>query len=169
MKEGFTLIETLIVLAITAILSTIFLAYNSSSNGQVALYTERAQVVGALQRAKTLALDKYMVSPGSTSSCAFGVHFQTSTGVYSIYGKYPPPGSTDCTAGYGFMGNSSDTVVQSLQLQGKVGFVDPTPSDIYFVPPYFIANATGTITLKSNDSGATASIEVTQGGSISSL
>ncbi len=67
---GFTLIETVVVIAITVMLSGIFIGYTRSSNNQLALFQNQARVVGSLNRARSLALQKLNVP----EACAFGVY-----------------------------------------------------------------------------------------------
>lgn len=55
-RGGFTLIEMIIVIAIMAILATVFLSYDKSGERQVILLGEQTKVVALLNRAKALAL-----------------------------------------------------------------------------------------------------------------
>jgi len=55
-RDGFTLIEMLIVIALMAIMATVFLSYDRSGERQVILIGEQAKVVALLNRAKTLAM-----------------------------------------------------------------------------------------------------------------
>lgn len=160
---GFTLIETLIVVAIMAVLSSMLLSYNNSSSSQIGLYTEQAAVAGALDRAKSLSLERWK---GSTdSACAFGVHFNTADGSYFIYQSMPrsplpdPCKDTDRS----FM--SGDVVVQQLKLSGSIEFLT-APNDVYFVPPYLTAYGAGSISLRTKGKTDTASIDVNTGGAI---
>lgn len=169
MKEGFTLIETLIVIAVTAILSTIFIAYSNSSNGQLPLYTSQAQVIGVLQHAKSLALDKYTTGPGGTTTCAFGVNFSTSTGAYFIYAAATTSATCTGMTDYTWGGSASNYQIQALQLDSRLVFASSTPKDLYFVPPYFVDDATGTVLIVNKQNGTAAAIEVDAGGSISAV
>ncbi len=167
--EGYTLIETLIVMAIMAILASMLLAYNNSSTGRVALYADQATVAGVLGRAKALALEKW--SPGSISACAYGVHFNAD-GSYLIYQDMPTGSPPSCNNPHDYTYGASDTVIQTLRLSGGVEFSAlPNPPDVYFVPPYFTTSTSGTptITLRAKGTAATASVEVTAGGAITSL
>ncbi len=169
-QSAFTLIETLVVIAITAILSTMFIIYSNSSTGNLVLYTGRAEVAGVLERAKSLALDKYTSGAyGGTTTCAFGVNFSTSTGEYFIYAVGTSSDSCAGMADYTWGGSPYNYQIQTLQLNGQLAFIPPTSQDIYFVPPYFTANATGTVVIQDTKSGVTAGIEVNAGGSVSSV
>ncbi len=166
-QSAFTLIETLVVIAITAVLSTIFIVYSGSSNSNLNLYTSRAEVVSTLERAKSLALDKsaYGSYGAKGSYCAFGVHFDLAGGRnYYLYGI--ATSSNNCSGvNYAWPGSA----IQTSTLTGQAQFVSPTPADIYFVPPYFLGSATGKIVIQDKKSGAKVAIGVDAGGSVSAL
>ncbi len=168
-QSAFTLIETLVVIAITAVLSTIFIVYSGSSNSNLNLYTSRAEVVSTLERAKSLALDKSAYGSYGTegSYCAFGVHFDLAGGRnYYLYGI--ATSSNNCSSmSYAWPGPSGN--IQTSTLTGQAQFIAPTPADIYFVPPYFLGSATGKIVIQDKKSGAKVAIGVDAGGSVSAL
>jgi len=68
---GFTIIESLVVVAITVMLMSVFIGYSRSSNDQLVLFQNQARVVGALNKAKSLAVQRLNVP----EACAFGVYF----------------------------------------------------------------------------------------------
>ena len=72
-QAGFTLIEVMVVIAITLTLSSILLFYNRSNERQIVLFKERAVMLGTLNQAKALAIQKFL--DAESRSCAFGVHF----------------------------------------------------------------------------------------------
>ncbi len=161
--EGFTLIETLIVVAIMAVLSSMLLTYNNSSSSRIGLYAEQATVAGALDRAKSLALEKWKGS--AASACAFGVHFSKADGSYFLYQSVPrssPPNPcSDPDRSY----VSGDVIVQQLKLSGSVEFL-VVPDNVYFVPPYLTTHGTGSISLRTKGKTDTASISVSAGGAV---
>ena len=76
---GFTLVETLVVIGILMLLTTSLIAYTRSSGKQIVLYTEQAKLIGALNKAKSLALQRNMAE----SVCAYGIRF-TGSNTYEI-------------------------------------------------------------------------------------
>jgi len=76
---GFTLVETLVVIGILMVLTTTLIAYTRSSGKQIVLYTEQAKLIGILNRAKSLALQRNMAE----TVCAYGVRF-TGSDTYEI-------------------------------------------------------------------------------------
>lgn len=167
-NEGFSLIETLVAMGIVVILSGIVLAYNHSSDQRIVLFTEQAKVAGVLNRAKALALERY--KGNNVSYCAFGVVFEAS-GSYSIV-AVPAPASAavPCIAG-GSLPASSDAI-DSYTLDNRVSFTSlPPTGGIFFEAPYLNTIQSGTIVLevKNASPAAEASVEVTSGGSITSM
>ncbi len=162
-KTGFTLIETLVVMAIIAVLSAMLIAYNHSSTTQLALTADTATVASALNRAKALALEKYR--SGGSEVCAYGVTF-FKNGKYFIYG-YTPPLGQDCSSGPSHWGGS--IIVQQLQLDSGVSFSGVSSAvAINFIPPYLEATSSGamSVTLKTA-AGQTATVSVSPAGAVS--
>jgi len=87
-KQGFTLIEVLIVIVISAILATVAITYNSVSRNQIALSVETAKVEETLLSAKNLAIASYV---GSPATCAYGVAFNVASNTYSVFAYQPVP------------------------------------------------------------------------------
>ncbi len=169
MKDGFTLIETLVVISIIAILSTIILAYSNANNYELALFADRAKISGALEMAKSLSLEKWKGS-GSGVACAYGVYFSSSTNSYWIYG-YRANDIQVCDSSSDFSYNPGGTnydMIQTLTLNGRIRFYDLSTTSVYFEPPYLASNG-GTITLSIIGQGTTSSVEISQDGNITSL
>lgn len=85
---GFTLIETLIVIAITALLSGFVLTYTSTSREQVALYVEQSKLSQTILRAKALTLSTYNQP---SIPCGYGVAVNADKNNYRLfsYGTAP--------------------------------------------------------------------------------
>lgn len=90
-RNGFTLIEILIVVAISAMLSAIAIVYSSVARNEVALSVETAKIAGFIFRAKDLTIATYNTSLGT---CAYGVSFDIPGNTYSLFAynpqNYPP-------------------------------------------------------------------------------
>jgi len=91
-REAFTLVEILIVVAISALLSTIVIAFSSLSKNEVSVSVEEAKISQFLFQAKTLAMATYAVS---SSTCGYGVSFDYAKSAYSIF-AYVPSNATSC-------------------------------------------------------------------------
>lgn len=81
-RRGYTILETLIVVAITALLSGFLITYNSVGRDQIALYTERAKLVQVISRAKALALSGY---GGAEVPCGYGVRMSYAERTYILF------------------------------------------------------------------------------------
>lgn len=86
MRRGFTIIELLIVIAISAMLSAIAIVYSGIARNQVALSVETAKVAQTILRAKDLAIATYATG---AVSCGYGVVLNSTAGTYSIF-SYDP-------------------------------------------------------------------------------
>ncbi len=81
-KSGFTLIEVLIVLAITAMLSSIAIIYGHVGQEQIGLSIEESKIGELILQAKELSIATYSQN-GST--CAYGVSFNYPDQQYSLF------------------------------------------------------------------------------------
>ena len=95
-RSGFTLIEMLIVVAISAMLATIAITYSGTERDQIALSVEQTKIAQFVLQARSLALATYTNQPG-TLVCGYGVFFDTAANTYSIF-AYQPPTTTTCPA-----------------------------------------------------------------------
>ncbi len=92
MRQGFTLIEILVVIAISAMLATIALGYSRTAQNEVALSVETAKMAQTILRAKDLALAAYANVPGT---CGYGVLLNPAANTYSLF-AYTPGGAPPC-------------------------------------------------------------------------
>lgn len=86
-RSGFTLVEVMVVLAVTTMLSALILVYNASTRETLRLFTEKARVAQVVLRAKSLALSTY-TTPGDTP-CGYGVRFDRQAGSYALVAYRP--------------------------------------------------------------------------------
>lgn len=86
MRKGFTLVEILIVVALSALLSTFALIYTSESRNQVALSVETAKIAEIILQAKELAIATYNDTP---QTCGYGAVFNIANDTYSIFAYTP--------------------------------------------------------------------------------
>lgn len=82
MRKGFTLVEVLVVIGITTLLSGVILSYTSSSRDQVALYVEEAKLAQTISRAKSLAIATYGHLP---APCGYGVRVYYGSNSYELF------------------------------------------------------------------------------------
>src|SRR6185369_7008424 len=87
-KQGFTLLEMLVVLAISAILAGIALTYNKASRQEIALSVEAAKISQLILRAESLSIATYGVNT-ATPVCGYGMYVNIAAQTYGIF-EYRP-------------------------------------------------------------------------------
>ncbi len=80
-REGFTLIEILVVLGVMAIVSSSIISYSSSSRQQIALATETSKLTQLILRAKSLSISTYDAPAGV---CGYGIEFDYVNNLYRL-------------------------------------------------------------------------------------
>ncbi len=145
MKGGYTLIETLVVISITLVLSAIAIVYTHSSEKQILIYKDRATVVGFLNRARSLAAQKYRdPSVPDYLTCAFGIHFEPDSRDFVLFQDL---GEGDCSLGstnyrYDQEADPSEAI-QIVSLDSRLQFagIPAGGLDIFFIPPEITASS----------------------------
>src|ERR1700691_1886515 len=96
-RAGFTVIELLVVLAISALMSTLAITYSSVSRNYVALSVQESKLAQVILQAKELSIATYANGNGAAAACGYGVMISTSTTpqTYSIF-AYEPAGTPPC-------------------------------------------------------------------------
>jgi|GEM_PF-709086 prepilin-type N-terminal cleavage/methylation domain-containing protein len=150
-RNGFTLIEILVVLAITALLSSLAIIYTHVGQNQVSLSVEESKVAQFILEAKELSIATYSTSK---TTCAYGVQFNYASSTYSIfqYNTAVPTGPTGRPICPSIASTSAAGVVSgaiSIYEQGSwhvhtadgVTLIKPTSTasygiyDVLFYPP----------------------------------
>lgn len=178
-NEGFTLLETTIVIGIMIILSAIMIGYNRSSEKQIALYKDQAIIVGLINRAKSLALQRFNTS--GVEVCAFGVYFdaQATPNRFILFQDKKRTGTTPCKNNNGvYLENGSYDISEELTtadiftLHPKLKFKDISGSsdgNIIFIPPELEIKTDASpfvVNIQSVDGSLCSSIEIGVGGQI---
>ena len=183
-NTGFTLIEILVVVVVSLILSTIAIGYSGIGRDQVALSVETTKVSQFILQARSLSIATYGNAGGT---CAYGVAFHAVSGTYSIFG-YTPAGVTSCpSAGSSEITASSILSDQKTYTEGTNdvhvgnGVVmsttgNDTLSAILFYPPDpqvflvcsdgSLCSFSGKIYLGTADGNMSRTITVDQGGQV---
>jgi prepilin-type N-terminal cleavage/methylation domain-containing protein len=139
-RKGFTLIEVLIVAAISAMLAALAVGYSGVERDQMALSVEEAKISQFILQARSLALATYSNSAGS--ACGYGVSFDTVNDTYSIFAYVP--GGSSCNIGksnitWDSVSNSEEKYTdETWQIHPQSGITlsgDDIPAVILFYPP----------------------------------
>jgi prepilin-type N-terminal cleavage/methylation domain-containing protein len=92
--KGFTLIEILVVVAVTAIISTLAIVYSHTGQNEVNLSIEASKISELILQAKQLSVATYSAN---SQTCAYGVHFDFTDQTYSLF-AYDSETSTNGSA-----------------------------------------------------------------------
>lgn len=107
-SRGFSLIEALVVVGVTVILSTILFTYTRSSEGQVVFFKEQSLLVSSILRTKAFAIETFqpeLQPPGSglplpARVCAWGISIDKGAGKYVIFRDDPDQVTSLCPGDY---------------------------------------------------------------------
>lgn len=142
-RSAFTLVEVLVVIAITALLAGIILSYSSSSRDRVALSVEQAKLAQTIVKAKSLTVSTYN---DPIIPCGYGVHIDYETDSYQIFsygieeGSFEPAQCDDMSE----LKPTLKIEVSNNKLPANLTFEDPGKpvpgsadniQDILFLPP----------------------------------
>ena len=121
-RNGFTLIEMLVVIAVMALLSGLAIVYSHVGQNQVALSVESAKVAQLILEAKDLSVATYS---DKKNTCGYGVHFDYSTNRYSLFEYDLPSGQSICpslasTTATGYMTNPGVLQMNEYAFGGKI-------------------------------------------------
>jgi prepilin-type N-terminal cleavage/methylation domain-containing protein len=174
-RRGTTLLEVLIAVAVTAILSGIVLTYGSGGRKQVNLYVETVKLSQIILRAKSQAVLIYY-NPTSPT-CGYGVRVNRAENAYALF-RYQAAAGEDCNTITSIADANYVELERSALSPGVVFSPEDTGDvrDILFVPPDpkiqlwgkdgRIAPS-GVIRLTTDDRAADHTITLTTGGQIS--
>ena len=147
--KGFTLIEILVVAAITVLLTGFLI--QSFSQARTDLNQVAGQVTDAIREAQSSALSGALVR--GAYRCGYGIHFDA--GGYTIFaGPDATQSNVDCAAGRIYPGTGTLVVRTAFLTNNTLEIVQPAP-DIFFEPPDPTTYIGG-----SNASGTSATISV---------
>lgn len=161
--RGFTLVEVLVVVSITALLSSVLILYSRTGERQILLFREQAKVLNLISKSKSLALQTYI---DGASACGYGIHF-TLPGTLILFKDQAP----DCAASDNIY-SGPDEDFSHLILGDGIVISSADISDILFIPPDPSVKLTpdqvsGIITLQTIDGGTSARIKLNNSGQIS--
>lgn len=148
-RNGFTLVEMLVVIAVTALLSGLAILYTHVGQSQVALSVESSKVAQLILEAKDLSVATYS---DKHSTCGYGFHVNYTAGRYSLFEYDLPNGQKICPSlttltAPGYM-QSSGALLENEYAEGSWnvapaqgvmlvngGTSSGTITDILFYPP----------------------------------
>ena len=176
-RSGFSLIEIIVVISITILLSSLVIGYGRSSGKQLVLFRDQAVIAGVLNRARALAIEKFYEPEPDFDNCAFGLHFDNGSREYILFRDLGVGGCDDVNYRYDADGVTSGAItlleeISRFSIDEKLVFANPVADlDILFVPPELdvVSNSSFPveIIIETIDDGASASVSVSASGQVS--
>lgn len=156
-RTGFTLVEMAITATIMIITSGMLIAFTQSGGNRLVLSTEQSKIGGVLNRAKSLALQRYRGN--ETEICGFGFLYNEPPNTYTILPVTRSEETGECL--------EPGDPFETFSLNPTVSFANAATGLIVFESPYLVVQnpVTMQIVLKENIE-TVAGIEVTSGGAI---
>ncbi len=136
-RSAFTLIEVLVVIAITSLLAGLILTYSSASRDRVALSVQQAKLAQTIAKAKALTVSTYNEP---AIPCGYGVHMDYAEGTYELfsYGVIEGSGQPAECDNITVLDPGLRTAVTTERLPSSLAFEEPGSEaieDILFLPP----------------------------------
>lgn len=138
---GFTLIEMLVTISVTLILSGVLIGYSREAGKQLILANHQAKLMSLISRAKSLSTTTFLESalplnPGDPKICGYGVHADTGSGGIFIFRDL----AVDCASGDNKFGSgdvklTGELNVFQLNLQATQFASGTNFNDVIFIPP----------------------------------
>lgn len=166
--RGFTLIEMIVVIGITAIMSSILVGYSREGNRQLILTNTEAKLISLANRAKFLSIETFFENTGAGSDgrivCAYGVKVDRSAREIFIFQDRASvcPANNEYDSGVDIRLNSE---LDSIRLDpASVSMTDATNlNTVMFIPP------DPDIIINNNTSNQSASVVIQLVGSSKSF
>ncbi|RJQ28888.1 prepilin-type N-terminal cleavage/methylation domain-containing protein [Candidatus Parcubacteria bacterium] len=173
-RKGLTLLELLVTISLTTLLSSLVISYGHVGRQQVSLYVEASKVAQLILRAKALAVTTYNqpIVP-----CGYGVEVDYARGVYTLFSYDVPNCNVIALTGINSVNKTpltSVSVQAGLMLQlgldslRDVLFLPPNPTTLVSTDSSgAIGSRPGKVYLQTPNASANATIVVTQTGEVS--
>jgi prepilin-type N-terminal cleavage/methylation domain-containing protein len=126
-NKGFTLIEMITVLGVTALLSGLLLVYSRQGENFSLVLRTRTKVISDINRAKNLAIATKDWDGQQT--CGYGVYFDVNNNRYIIFTDT----SYDCEGSNHLRVANND--VEIIPLPDKFEYLSSNINQVFFLPP----------------------------------
>jgi hypothetical protein len=195
-RAGFTIIETLIVVGITVILSSILIVNSRSNKEQIAFFRSQSVLANSFLRAKAFSVETFQpafqpcpgcaidVSP-TERVCGWGIFFDKPAGKYILFRDLAPGGgASQCASANGKYSPGEEfeiftpdagVVLDSICFvpsgtctnRANITFIPPDPSvDFYDDGGKNTTDAQASVTLKIQSTGFSRTIHINRAGQV---
>ncbi|MDI6717804.1 MAG: prepilin-type N-terminal cleavage/methylation domain-containing protein [Patescibacteria group bacterium] len=175
-REGFTLLELLVVFGIITLLSTGLLFYNRTTESQLILYKDQSKIIGALEKAKAMSIESFSET---TAACGYGVSFSAPNNIV-IFKDLSPSNDPNCLdINFAYNGDPAGDCqnyaecAEKISLDKNISFSQLDLNNIVFIPPdpaVVIDNnpskSEGVIKIKYSNNNSEKSVKVSASGQI---
>lgn len=169
-SKGFTIVELLVVLAVTVLLSGGLVFYNRLSERQLILFQEQNKIIGVFNKAKSLTLGAF---GEERAPCGYGVHFEMPDAFF-IFEEESPGDDPRCfDIDFIYTANIDKEFGDSFKLDKATKFSELGLSDIIFIPPDPIividnnlTKSEALIKIKTINGSAERTVKITTAGQI---
>ncbi|MEK7612155.1 MAG: hypothetical protein AAB407_02345 [Patescibacteria group bacterium] len=162
-RKGFTLVEAVVVVGITIILTSILITYSRGSEQQILFFREQALITSAILQAKGFAIETFQpdfqpLFSGTetiTPICGWGIHVEDETtnsypNTIIIFKDHGNPGNNPCASPNPQYNDAQNEKFEVLELDpvikiariclnttitGNCSSPGPASADVVFVPP----------------------------------
>lgn len=126
---GFTLIEILVVIAISAVLTGAMVSYSHRSRQQISLNLEKAKITQAIQRARSLTLAGFTDPPTVPPPCSYGLRVDYINETYDVFTYNDPSPGIKCSE----YTTINQLAVGDLTAFQSIGSPEKLPDDLSFI------------------------------------
>ncbi len=135
-NSGFSLLEIIVVMAIIAIMVTVFVPGQSKNRDKKALILETEQVANDIRSARSYTFNTTSFNGSGPPAGGFGIHFTKDSNSYIIFADKDLPLDrtySGASEKYQEITLSEGVKILNLEINGApIG----VPADIVFIPPY---------------------------------
>ncbi|MCX8015826.1 MAG: prepilin-type N-terminal cleavage/methylation domain-containing protein [Patescibacteria group bacterium] len=128
-NRGYTLVEILVVLGVTALLSGLLFVYSRQGEKIGEIMRVRAQVVSDINRVKNLAITAATWQGQLT--CGYGIYFDIPNNQYIIFTDI----SADCKSSNHLRNQAQTQDVERIKTPQRFTLVNTNVQQVFFMPP----------------------------------